>query len=103
MTDTAYDVKEKVKINMDVPLPKKYSVVYFNDDTTSSLFVAQSLIEFFNYSFDAAIEITNTIHESGSGVVAHGLSHEIAHHLRTLVVSRARNENYPLRVDVQPE
>jgi ATP-dependent Clp protease adapter protein ClpS len=101
MTESAVEVITKVKV--DVKPPTSYSVIYFNDETTTFEFVAHSLIEVFSYSLDAALAMTKTISEKGSGAAASGLSKELASHLRDLVVYKARSLNYPLVVEIEED
>jgi ATP-dependent Clp protease adaptor protein ClpS len=103
MPELAAEVITKVKINTDLTPPKLYSVVYFNDDKTSSFFVAKSLMEVFGYSPDKAIELTSKIDKEGSAAVISGLTKEIALHLRDLVIMKARAENFPLVVEIKEE
>jgi ATP-dependent Clp protease adaptor protein ClpS len=103
MSETSIETTQKVAINIDTPLPNLYSIIYHNDDKTSSVFVVQSLLDYFGYSIEAAIEVTKSIDETGVGVVATGLTEELANHLRNLVVARARAEDFPLVVEVKAE
>jgi ATP-dependent Clp protease adapter protein ClpS len=103
MTDTAVDITTKVKINTDLKPPTTYSVFYFNDDKTSMDFVVISLVEVFGYGLDVAMNITQQIHEQGSGAVKSGISKELATHLRNLVISKARAEGFPLTVEIQED
>lgn len=97
------DVLEQVQINTEIKPPNLYCIVYLNDPQTSSVFVAQSLIDVFKYEITAAIDITNIIDKKGKATVASGLPKEIAEHLRDVVISMARNQKYPLQVEAQPE
>ena len=103
MTDTAIEITTKIKINTDLKPPAKYSLIYINDDKTSMDFVIFSLMEVFGYGLDAAMHLTKTVHEQGSGIVKSGLSKEIAAHLRNLVISKARAENFPLDVKIEED
>ena len=103
MSNCAVDVKEKIEINTTLEPPNTFNVVYYNDDTTSVLFVVQSLIEIFNHPVEDAIDLAQAIHTHGSGQVVHGLAKELAMHLRNVVVSSARSQNYPLQVEVQKD
>jgi len=97
------DVLTKVKINTEIEMPKLYSVVYFNDNKTTSLFVAQSLVDVFDHSIDAALALTESIDKNGSGVAAQDLAKEIAQHLRDLVISKARAQEFPLVVEIKEQ
>ena len=74
-TDTEIVLDEK--ISLDIKEPKKYKVLFLNDDTTPMEFVVGILIEIFKHTASTAETITMKIHNEGSGVV--GIySHEIA-------------------------
>lgn len=82
--------------------PPMFRVIYINDNQTSMEFVIESLMEFFDYSMDLAQQLTQEIHEEGSGVVA-VLPYEIAEQKGIEVTLSARNQNYPLQVKLEPE
>lgn len=103
MTETAVDVITKVTINTDLKLPTQYEVVYFNDNKTTSLFVAQSLIDVFGFTVLDAMNLTQKIDREGQGVAAAGLAKELASHLRDVVTMKAREENFPLVVEIREE
>lgn len=99
----AVDTMKKVKINTTLKTPNLYSVVYFNDDKTTAIFVVETLVKIFNYDIEKAVEITETISKTGSGVAIGGVSKELATHLRDLVLVSAQTQNYPLKVDIKQE
>jgi len=82
--------------------PKKYKVIFFNDDFTPMDFVISVLINVFHKDLTEATEITMLIHNTGSGI-AGIYSHEIADEKRTYVQELARNFEFPLRVEIEPE
>jgi ATP-dependent Clp protease adaptor protein ClpS len=65
-------------------------------------FVSGSLIDFFNYSEETAMDITYDIHENGSAVVA-VLPYEIAEQKGVEITMAARSQNYPLQVKLEPD
>ena len=65
-------------------------------------FVVSSLIEYFNYTDDTAIHITENIHSNGSAVVA-VLPYEIAEQKGIEVTVSARSQGFPLQVKVESE
>jgi len=79
-----------------------FRVIYINDNTTSMEFVIDSLVEFFDYNLNSATEITHSIHETGSAVVA-VLPYEIAEQKGVEVTLSARSQNYPLQIKLEPE
>jgi ATP-dependent Clp protease adaptor protein ClpS len=73
-----------------------------NDDVTSMEFVINSLVDYFNYSNESAVSITDSIHEHGSAVVA-VLPYEIAEQKGIEVTLDARTHGYPLQIKVEVE
>lgn len=105
MSQTACSVitETKVKVNENIKPPSKYSVIYFNDNVTSAIFVAQSLIDIFGFSVENAAMLTEKIDKEGSGLAANGLTKELATHLKDTVIIKARAENFPLKVEIKEE
>lgn len=91
----------KVEINTNVKEPPLFKVIYLNDSQTTMEFVIESLIDFFNYSVEDAMRITNDIHELGSAVVAL-LPYEIAEQKGVEITIVARSKNYPLQIKLEP-
>jgi ATP-dependent Clp protease adaptor protein ClpS len=65
-------------------------------------FVVESLMNFFDYTPDTAVKITQDIHEAGSATVA-VLPYEIAEQKGIEVTICARTANMPLQVKLEPE
>jgi ATP-dependent Clp protease adaptor protein ClpS len=65
-------------------------------------FVIESLIEFFDYSTETAIKITEDIHNNGQAVVA-VLPHEIAEQKGSEVLRSASIQNFPLQIKLEPD
>lgn len=102
MAQSQTDTNIKIKPNNKIPEPPMYKVIYMNDDKTTMDFVVRSLIDHFNYTSDTAENITTSIHESGSAVVAI-LPFEIAEQKGIEVTLDARSEGFPLQVKVEAE
>jgi ATP-dependent Clp protease adaptor protein ClpS len=96
------DTKVKIKPNIALQEPPLFKIIYINDDVTSMEFVVGSLIDYFNYTSDSAVNITQNIHEEGSAVVAI-LPYEIAEQKGIEVTLDARAQGYPLQVKVEAE
>ena len=96
------DNKVKIKPNMTVTEPPMFKVIYVNDDLTTMEFVVNSLIDHFNYTSDTAINITSSVHEQGSAVVA-VLPYEIAEQKGIEVTLEARSNGFPLQVKIEAE
>lgn len=65
-------------------------------------FVIDSLVDHFQYSMDAAEQMTLTIHEKGSAVVA-VLPYEIAEQKGIEITISARTAGFPLQIKLEPE
>ena len=96
------DAITKIEINHDVKEPPMFKVIYINDNQTTMEFVIETLITFFNYTAETAVQITDDIHTVGSAVVA-VLPHEIAEQKGIEVTIHARSQNYPLQIKLEPE
>jgi len=98
MTDTAIKTETKEKIKFEEP--KKYDVIFLNDEVTTYDFVIKVLKQVFHKTEDQAITLTKHIHEKGSGVAGTYLW-EIAEQKGIETTVLARDHGYPLQVKVQ--
>jgi ATP-dependent Clp protease adaptor protein ClpS len=96
------DAATKIKINESIKEPSLFRVIYLNDNRTTMQFVVESLIEFFNYSTETAVKLTEDIHEQGQAVVA-VLPFEIAEQKGHEVLQSARIQNFPLQIKIEPD
>jgi ATP-dependent Clp protease adaptor protein ClpS len=92
----------KTQINHSLAEPPMFKVIYLNDNQTSMEFVIETLMQFFDYTSQTAVQITTDIHTAGSAVVA-VLPYEIAEQKGIEVTVHARNNNYPLQIKLEPE
>jgi ATP-dependent Clp protease adaptor protein ClpS len=92
----------EIKINQELREPPMFKVIYLNDNQTTVEFVVETLLNFFDYTADTAVKITQDIHEAGSAVVAI-LPYEVAEQKGIEVTVHARQNNYPLQVKLEPE
>lgn len=96
------DAITKITIDHSIKEPPMFRVIYLNDNQTTMEFVIETLMDFFNYTPDTALEITKDIHELGSATVA-VLPFEVAEQKGIEVTLCARSQNYPLQVKLEPE
>jgi ATP-dependent Clp protease adaptor protein ClpS len=96
------DTVTKTKINIELQEPPMFKVIYLNDNQTTMEFVIETLMDFFNYNTETAMQITEDINSAGSAVVA-VLPYEIAEQKGIEVTVHARSNNYPLQVKLEPE
>lgn len=82
--------------------PKKYAVVFYNDDFTPMEFVVQVMMAVFGHDAAQAEAITMDIHKKGKGV-AGVYTHEIAEVKSTKAQDAARRYEFPLKCEVVPE
>ena len=97
------DLIDKEKAKNNVQPPKKYKVVYHNDDYTPMELVVISLVAIFHRSQPDAFKIMMHVHEKGKGIAQGGLSKEIAETKTNRVVQWFREQGYPLLATFEPE
>lgn len=77
--------------------PKKYMVIFLNDNVTPMEYVIQVLLTFYGKTPEEANEITLEVHEKGRCVVG-SYSYEVAEQKCIETITDARKHNYPLDV-----
>ena len=96
------DTVTRTQVNTELKEPPMFKVIYLNDNQTTMEFVIETLIDFFNYNTQTAVQITDDIHTAGSAVVA-VLPYEIAEQKGIEVTVHARNQNFPLQIKLEPD
>lgn len=96
------DAVTKIKTVEGIKEPPMFKIIYLNDSQTSMEFVIETLIDFFNYTTQTAVKITEDIHSQGAAVVA-VLPYEIAEQKGIEVTLCARSNNFPLQIKLEPE
>ena len=91
-------VKDREKIGR----PKKYKVVFYNDDYTPMELVTSILMTIFNKGLPEAQSIMMRVHKQGKGV-AGVYSKEIAETKTETTKMYAREAGYPLHAETEPE
>lgn len=97
-TEVLENVDSAVKTAMRPP--KKFNVIFYNDDKTTVQFVILVLMTIFHKNFEDATALTLLIHEQGKGI-AGTYSHEIASQKRDETISAARLNGHPLRCEIE--
>ena len=82
--------------------PRKYKVIYHNDDYTSMEFVTWSLMEFFNKTEVDAQSLTLEVHKLGSAI-AGIYDYQMAEQKIWEVLTSARENEFPLQVTGEAE
>ena len=93
-------VKERQRTN--VREPSRYKVIIHNDDFTTMEFVVNVLIEVFFLSEENALALMLQVHNSGKAV-AGVYTYDIAVSKAQKAVKMARENDFPLRLSVEPE
>lgn len=96
------DIQLDEKIRVKVSEPKKWKVIFLNDDNTPMDFVTSILIEIFKHTVDTAKQIMLQVHETGSGV-AGVYSFDIAEVKAVEATNAARTAGYPLQIKLEEE
>ena len=96
------DVKLDERISVNLKEPKKFKVIFLNDDSTPMEFVMEVLKNIYKHTDDTATKLTMEIHSEGSGIVG-VYSHEIAEMKATETVSLSRNHGFQLQIKIEEE
>tara|TARA_Y100000816_G_scaffold2201_1_gene1280 strand:- start:618 stop:947 length:330 start_codon:yes stop_codon:yes gene_type:complete len=94
------DRKPKNKIKPPKP-PRKFKVIYHNDDFTPMEFVSWTLIAYFNKSEPEANSIMLEVHKLGAAV-AGIYDYQIAESKVAEVMELAKENDYPLKITGEP-
>lgn len=100
MPSTDIQLEEKIKIKATEP--RRWKVIFLNDDTTPIDFVISLLIDVFKHTQETAKDITIQVHETGSGI-AGVYSFEIAEVKAVESTQLARSNGYPLQIKLEEE
>lgn len=94
--DLAVEEQKKTK------RPRRYQVVFHNDDYTTMEFVVHVLMKFFHKSETEATQIMLQVHHRGFGIV--GLyTRDVAESKADQVTDYAKEHGHPLKVTAEPE
>ena len=95
-------VEKKTKITDSLKEPGKFKVIVCNDDVTPIEFVISMLITVFRHNEKSALELTLSIHNSGSAI-AGTFTFEVAEQKALDGTNLARTHGYPLVLKVEAE
>lgn len=84
----------------DYDVPPNAQVVFYNDDYTTKEFVVDVLVSVFHKSEADAGSLMESVHKTGSAVVG-VYTYDIAATRASITTQRARQQGFPLRVEVQ--
>jgi ATP-dependent Clp protease adaptor protein ClpS len=81
--------------------PRKYHVVFHNDDYTTMEFVVHVLMKFFHKSETEATQIMLEVHHRGYGIVG-VFTRDVAESKADQVIEYAKKHGHPLKVSAEP-
>lgn len=96
------EVKIDEKIKITISEPKKYKVLFLNDDKTPIEFVIEILMSIFKHSEETSRDLTLKIHNEGSAVVGIYV-YEIAEQKGVEATQAARSAGFPLQIKIDQE
>lgn len=82
--------------------PKRWKVVFHNDDYTTREFVVETLMRYFDKDESEATFIMLSVHHKGSGVAGF-YPKDVAETKVDEVTKHARKQGMPLKVTAEPE
>lgn len=95
MQDDFADADVQTAVKVKVKRPKRYAVVFHNDDFTPMDFVVFVLGKYFHKNHDESVAIMLTVHNEGRAIV--GLyTREVAEEKVHQTMEHAKINNYPL-------
>lgn len=102
MSATDLEVKIDEKIKQVISEPKKYKIIFLNDDKTPIDFVIELLVTIFRHTEATAKDITLAVHNDGSAVV--GIyTYEIAEQKTIEATQVCRQHGFPLQIRIEQE
>lgn len=92
----------KERVNLKIKKPRKYKVIFHNDNFTTFEFVILVLITVFSKSAEEAFSITMKVDKEGQALV--GIySLDTAATKTKKAIQMAREQNFPLQITYEPE
>ena len=95
-------IEKRTSTTIDIAPPEKWKVLLMNDDVTPMDYVIEVLMIIFGHEFEAAKDITLTIHNSGRGT-AGIYPYEIAEQKVAETLADSRSKGHDLTVDLEKE
>ena len=96
------DVKERPpkRIKAKIKPPKKFKVIYHNDDYTPMEFVIHVLESFYNKAHEEATQIMLHVHQKGVGICG-VYTFEVAEIKSKSVLDYAKKNHHPLQCTIE--
>lgn len=98
MADCQSCLKERTFVRIQEP--KKYNVVFHNDDFTSMEFVVMVLMSVFRHTEASAQTLMMNVHKEGKAIVG-TYSYDIAMSKTLKAKQMAREQGFPLNITVE--
>ena len=95
MQDILADGESATAIKVKVKRPKRYAVIFYNDDFTPMDFVVFVLGKYFNKTHEEAVAIMLTVHNEGKAMIDL-YTREIADEKVHETMEHAKANGYPL-------
>lgn len=96
------EIQTEEKIAVSLQPPGLWKVIFLNDDQTPMEFVIELLTGIFKHTPGSAKEVTLEVHNTGSGI-AGVYVHEIAEQLLIEATKSARENGFPLQINLEKE
>lgn len=97
--DVLTDIREDEQV--DLLKPKRYAVVFHNDDFTTQDFVIHVLVTFFYLDVENAERVMWQVHQEGKAKLGQ-YTKDIAQSKVTLVTAYSRESGMPLLLTIEP-
>jgi ATP-dependent Clp protease adaptor protein ClpS len=91
-----------IQLDETVTEPKRWKVIFLNDDSTPMEFVVEILRDIFKHSVDSANQVMMQVHQTGSGI-AGVYSFEIGEAKAVEATNEARVNGFPLQIKLEEE
>ncbi len=101
-TDPDSDVATQTRSEKKLKKPRLFKVLFHNDNYTTMEFVVEVLREVFHRTDAEAVQIMLQVHNQGVGV-AGVYTYDVAETKIRTTEAMARQQEYPLRLSMEPE
>lgn len=100
--DPRHDEEIEVEERQKTATPRKYKVIFHNDDYTTMEYVVEVLRRFFHKNETEALHVMLTVHKRGRAV-AGTYPRDVAETKVAQVTADARERGHPLLLTAEPE
>lgn len=96
------EIKPQLKDKVAIKKPRKFKIIFFNDDFTPFFFVEKILSIIYNKTEAESHDIASKIHNEGKAVIG-VYPQEIAQTKHAQTMYNAEQNGYPLHCELEPE